>query len=240
MKISTTEIQKYIDMQDINRETIEFLKDYIKEGVSEEDIAKKAEEKLKSKGVNSFWYHGIGAFVFVGERTTISISGRDYKPSTTKVKQNDVVTVDLSPEIEKYWGDFARTFVVHDGVVIGINSNEIAKNDSEIYQGIITEEKLHTELKNIISEESTFEEIFIKMNSLIEEFNFINLDFNNNLGHTIEKNKNHRLYIEKGNKTKFKDIKFFTFEPHIQQKKGKLGFKRENIYYFQNGVLKMI
>ena len=41
---------------------------------------------MREKGVSSFWYHNIGAFVFVGEETTLSVSGSVYQPSDLKVK----------------------------------------------------------------------------------------------------------------------------------------------------------
>jgi len=240
MNLPTDEIEKYATIQNIAKATMEHLKSFIREGVSEKDIVNEAENYLKNQKVNSFWYYGIGAFVFVGDRTTISISGREYVPSEVKVRKDDVVTVDLSPEIGNYWGDFARTFVVCDGEVEGINSIEIKKDNLEIYDGIVTEEKLHNELKNIISEKNTFEEVFTEMNLLIDTLGYENLDFAGNLGHTIEKNKDDRLYIEAGNKTKLKDINLFTFEPHIRKKKGKYGLKKEDIYYFQDGALKVL
>ena len=59
-----------------------------------------------------------------------------------------------------------------------------------------------------------------------------------NLGHSIVKKKEDRIYIEKGNKTCLGAVSFFTFEPHISVPNSKYGYKRENIYYFENGELK--
>lgn len=56
-----------------------------------------------------------------------------------------------------------------------------------------------------------------------------------NLGHSIVKKKEDRIYIEKGNKTCLGEVSFFTFEPHISIAGSKYGYKRENIYYFENG-----
>lgn len=50
--------------------------------------------------------------------------------------------------------------------------------------------------------------------------------------------KNDRVYIEKGNQTSLGDVAYFTFEPHISVPNSKYGYKRENIYYFDNGVIK--
>ena len=57
---------------------------------------------MKQKGINSYWYYNLGAMVFVGKRTTISISGKDYQPTDLKVKSEDLVTVDLAPEIDGF------------------------------------------------------------------------------------------------------------------------------------------
>ena len=75
------------------------------------------------------------------------------------------------------------------------------------------------------------------MNDYIISHGFINLDFLGNLGHSIVKNKDDRVYIEKGNQCKLKEVNFFTFEPHIGIKNSVYGYKKENIYYFENDKL---
>lgn len=75
------------------------------------------------------------------------------------------------------------------------------------------------------------------MNELIVKKGFLNLDFLGNLGHSIVKNKNDRIYIEKENCKKLSDVEMFTFEPHISISNSKYGYKREDIYYFDNGRL---
>ena len=67
-----------------------------------------------------------------------------------------------------------------------------------------------------------------------ENNGYINLDFMGNLGHSIVKQKNDRIYIEKGNTTCLSDVSYFTFEPHISIIGSKYGYKRENIYYFKD------
>ena len=47
-------------------------------------------------------------------------------------------------------------------------------------------------------------------------------------------------YIEKGNNTKLGEVNLFTFEPHISIEGSKYGYKKEDIYYFENGVLKKL
>ncbi len=234
--MTSAELKQYKKIQSIAKETIKFLKSFIKEGLSAKEIKEAAERFMNKKGVNSFWYYGIGAFIFIGEETTISISGKQYQVNDNKVQNNDLVTVDLSPELNKYWGDFARSFIVENGKVIEPNKSQLP----EIVEGIEAEKELHKQFQDFINVDTTFEEAYTKMNSLIEKLGFENLDFNKNLGHSIVKHKDDRIYIETANKTTFKDVDLFTFEPHIRKKKGKYGFKHENIYYFENSKLKIL
>ena len=75
------------------------------------------------------------------------------------------------------------------------------------------------------------------MNGVIQQLDYLNLDFSGNLGHTIEINKDNRRYFESRNKMKLNEASFFTFEPHIKRTNGEYGFKREEIYYFHKGEL---
>lgn len=135
-----------------------------------------------------------------------------------------MVTIDLSPQIDGCWGDYARSFIIGD--------------NSELQEGVNVEEKLHFKLKNFITPNTTFEELSEEMNKEIFRLNYINLDYKGNLGHTIEKYLDDRKYIEPGNKLRFSDVELFTFEPHIQKEDSKFGFKMENIYYFEGNELK--
>ena len=59
-----------------------------------------------------------------------------------------------------------------------------------------------------------------------------------NLGHSIVRRKDDRIYIEKGNNKKLGDVSFFTFEPHIGTEGSEYGYKMESIYYFEDGVVR--
>lgn len=229
-------LNQYKKVQTVAKETIGFLQSFIKKGASEKEIKETAEKFMQKKGVNSFWYYRVGACVFVGKRTVISISGREYLATDTKVQLEDLVTVDLAPQINGFWGDFARSFVIANGKVGRAKQSKIP----EIIQGIETETILHEKFQNFINEDMSLQEAYTKMNSFIDELGFENLDFNKNLGHSIEKRKDSRIYIEAGNKTKFKEIDLFTFEPHIKKKNGQYGVKYENIYYFNKGKIQIL
>ncbi len=149
------------------------------------------------------------------------------------IAQNDIITIDLSPQNKDTWGDFARTLIVQDGRVAG--QEQIA--NVEWCAGLEMEDFLHEELFRFATPQTTFEELYYHMNHVIEEKGFLNLDFMGNLGHSIVRRKSDRIYIEKGNRTQLGEVAYFTFEPHISVAGSKYGYKKENIYYFEDGKL---
>ena len=174
----------YLEVQNIAKQTIDYIKTVIKPNMNLREIRKLCEDKMLSLGADSFWYWDIGAFVFSSDETTISVSGREYVTADKLISDNDIITIDLSPQCKNVWGDYARTIIIENGTVVHIN-----------------------------------------------------LDFLGNLGHSIEEDKNDRIYIEKGNKKKLSEVNYFTFEPHISTKNSLYGYKKENIYFFENGRL---
>ena len=146
-----------------------------------------------------------------------------------------VITIDLSPQRDNIWGDYARTIILEDGIVV--ESIEDISN-TEWRNWLLMEEKLHMEMKNFVTKSTTFEELYFHMNDYINKNGYINLDFIGNLGHSIVKVKDDRVYIEKGNAMKLSEAAMFTFEPHISIKGSKYGYKKENIYYFAEDEIK--
>ena len=69
---------EYIRMQAIARKTMNYIREIIRPGMSLPEVRRLCEEKMLELGAEKFWYYGIGAFVFSGEDTGISVSGRIY------------------------------------------------------------------------------------------------------------------------------------------------------------------
>lgn len=224
---------EYKDVQKMAKDTITYVKKTIQSGMTLVSVRELCEKKLLELGADSFWYWDIGAFVFAGDETTISVSGKEYQTSNRIINENDIITIDLSPQRDSIWGDYARTLIVENGVVV---DDDMCSNE-EWNKGINTEKQLHVIMQNFVTPKTTFEELYYHMNRVIEEHGYINLDFMGNLGHSIVKQKSDRIYIEKGNITRLGDVAFFTFEPHIGVSGSRYGYKRENIYYFENGKL---
>lgn len=227
-------IMEYKKIQKIAKDTIEYIKLEIREGMNLLEIRKKCEDKLLELGADSFWYWDVGAFVFSGDETTISISGTQYVTSNRMIGSNDIITIDLSPQFQNIWGDYARTIIIENGKVV--SSIKDISND-EWRKGLLMEDVLHDELLKYVTPNTTFEQLYFHMNEFIVRNGCVNLDFLGNLGHSIVKDKKDRIYIEKGNTQKLSDVDYFTFEPHISMDGSRYGYKKENIYYFVDGKL---
>lgn len=222
------------EVQNIAKNTIAYLRTVIAPGMNLRELRRLCEAYMLSHGAASFWYWDIGAFVFAGDETAVSVSGRDYRTSDRLIAENDIITVDLSPQHGDIWGDYARTIIMEDGAVVP-QTGQI--QNPEWRRGLQTEEMLHRELTAFATPQTTFEALWRHINRVIAAHGFRNLDFHGNLGHSIARRREDRIYMEQGNLTPLSAVEYFTFEPHIGLPGSQYGFKLENIYYFTDGKL---
>ena len=148
-------------VQEIAVKVLHEIKKFICEGVSEKEIADQCTLLLQKFGITECWYRKVPAFVLVGDRTVLSISGRDYSPSDVRVKNSDLVTIDLSPKFGQFWGDCARSFLVESGKVSEFSSN------LELNDGVRAQQHLHQKMKQAIRPEMELGELFVLMNQEI-------------------------------------------------------------------------
>ena len=221
--------------QQIAKDTMAYIADVIRPGMTLSALRRLAEDKMISLGADSFWYWDIGALVFAGEESGLSVSGREYRTSDRIISENDIVTVDLSPQKAGVWGDYARTLILENNRV---TEDAAGIKNEEWRNGLLTERKLHEKLLETAVPDMTFGDLYEIMNRYISECGFVNLDLHGNLGHSLASDRNSRIYTEKGNTEKLSSVAYFTFEPHIGLPGSPYGYKHENVYYFEDGRLR--
>lgn len=196
---------------------------------TEATIAGRAALMLAARGFPDTWYYNCPAFVLLGSRSCLSISGRQYIPADEPVGSSNLITVDLSPREEDIWGDCARSFVVEGGRCVAEPA------DSGFTEGLEAEQHLHRWLQQRARPEMQAGELFEAANTEIRRLGFENLDFAGNVGHSIVRDRADRVFLERGAQKRLGELGLFTFEPHIRRVTGGIwGFKHENIYYFDD------
>lgn len=214
------------------RKVLEELIKEINPSSTECSIAAFTSRRLSESGFPDTWYHSCQSFVLAGNRSCLSISGREYVPSNEPFGSENLVTVDLSPRADTVWGDCARSFAIEDGAVT------VNPAKPQFHVGFKAESELHTAMRKFVSPTVSFHQLHEFANDLIASTGFVNLDFSGNVGHSIATALEDRVYIEPGNHHPLESVPLFTFEPHIRHKDGVWGFKHENIYYFdESGVI---
>ena len=84
---------EYRQVQQIAKDTIKFAKKNINSGMNLLQVRGMCEEKMLELGADSFWYWNIGAFVFAGDETTVSVSGKQYTTSNRIIGETDIITI---------------------------------------------------------------------------------------------------------------------------------------------------
>ena len=95
-------------------------------------------------------------------------------------------------------------------------------------------------MRSFVKPSTTFRDLYKYANQQIRTLGFENLDFANNLGHSIVLNRDDRIYIEASNQKLLGCVSFFTFEPHIAKIGSPWGFKHEQIYFFNSDGLLVV
>lgn len=228
----TKNLDEYKAVQSAAKQVLAELCETIGPDSTEESIAAFSVNRLSELRIPDTWYYDCQAFVLAGNRSCLSVSGREYIPATESLGENNLVTVDLSPCVGNIWGDCARSFAIENG------DFTISPSRPEFRRGFDTQIHLHSEMKDFVSEDTRFCDLYEFANDIIESSGYVNLDFLGNVGHSIVRSREDRVYIDAKNARELISVPLFTFEPHICASDGVWGFKHENIYFFdENGGL---
>ncbi len=228
-------LRHYQKVQGHCESILDEIKKIIQPGKSELDLVNECFAIISSHGITDFWYHGVPAIIAIGEHTSLSLSGKDYVPSSDNtLQEHDFLTIDLSLAIDHYWGIRARSFYIENGVMV---NRPFCPMQSYIEDSI---RSLHQYLKEIAEPDMTFHDLYHFINEKVMSLNLLHLDFKHNFGHSIEKKLEDRVYIADGIYDKITPTTLFSFEPHLKEKNSFYGVKDADIYYFDKGRAKRV
>lgn len=224
--------------QQIARDCLEYLKEYLRPGLSQKDIHEKCARRMISHGAQRFWTHDDPALILFGDLTRYSAHESPVDLISGKtVGENDLITVDVAPVIGQGWGDMARSYVMEKGKIIHWQDCE----NQEIKDAMKMELLLHDQFRKNVDKNTTYGQLYEMSTALLLEHGYRNLDYHDNFGHSIENRPEDRVTICKGNDVPIAAYgKPLTYEPHIGKNGGSLGIKYENMYVFIDGRMEEI
>jgi Xaa-Pro aminopeptidase len=233
--LSDADLAKYETVQAIARETLVAIAEFIRPGATEASLLAECRRLMDARGATGYWWFGIPAVILAGPRLRDSMEGDVYQPSDTPLAADDMLTIDLAPEIGGYWGDCARSFFLRQGVLV---TPEQA--GAEQARGMAAEAALHAHLLDFALPEMTFQELHAEMEAQVRSLGFKNLDFLGNYGHNIGQDLHARAFMDAHCTLRLDSVPMFTFEPHIARDGSTLAFKYEEIYRFASGRLRVL
>lgn len=129
---SESEIEKMRLAGKVVAQTLEYIKNNLKAGMTTKYLDKLTDEFIKSKGaIPSFKnYNGYPASVCISVNEEV-IHGM---PSNKKINYGDVVSVDVGAILNGYHGDAARTFIV--GETSDENKKLVEVTQQSFFEGI--------------------------------------------------------------------------------------------------------
>lgn len=206
------------------KSVLDKLPKYIDGAASEKTIAFAVKNLLEVERKKFEWFHDIQITVSSGQDTKRSKSSKHTNPGNNRVGTSNMINVDLKSVDSACVGDCSRSYIVE-------NSNVVNEPDTVFMaKGISTLYSIHEKMKEYVTEDTQFHDLFIFTKKLLDKFNFENLVINNNFGHTVSIAGDTRSYIEKNNFKTINDVDFFSYNIHICRQNSMWGFRHENIY----------
>ncbi len=228
-------LARYEKAQAIARDCLRAIAEFIRPGATEATLLEDCRRLMDAGGATGYWWFGVPAVVLAGPRLRDSVEGDVFLPSNTPIAPDDMVTIDVAPEIDGIWGDCARSFFLRDGALV--TAEEAGPEQAE---GMAAEAALHRHLLAAAQPAMTFRDLHAEMDGKVRALGFENLDFLANYGHDIGEDLHARAFIDANCSLRLDSVPMFTFEPHIARPGRPLAFKYEEVYRFEDGRLRVL
>lgn len=235
MLLTAGELARYEAAQALARASLDEIAAFIRPGATEATLMEDCRRIMDAHGATGYWWFGVPAVILAGPRLRVSEEGDVYQAASIPIAADDMVTIDVAPEIDGIWGDAARSFFLKDGQIVSA-----AEAGAAQAEGMAAEAALHAHLLAVARPEMTFQQLHATMAKRLAELGFANLDFLGNFGHNIGDDLHGRAYMDAHCTVRLDSVPMFTFEPHIAKPGEPLAFKYEEVYRFEDGRLRLL
>jgi methionyl aminopeptidase len=227
MVLSGVGLAAYKRAQALARDTLMAIRADIRPGATEASLVVACRRLMDAAGATGYWWYGTPAYILAGDALRASVEGDVYLPRDVPLRANDMVTIDLAPEVDGYWGDCARSYFLRNGELVDAETAGV-----EQAEGMATEAALHALLRETAKPKMTFRELHNVVADELARRGYENLDFLGNFGHSIGGDVRRRAFMDAECGERLDSVPLFTFEPHIARPGSPLAFKFEEVYLF--------
>jgi Xaa-Pro aminopeptidase len=236
MTLSGTDLAAYKRSQALARNALTAIRPEIRPGATEASLVEACRRLMDAAGATAYWWYGTPAYILAGNALRASVEGDVYHPRDVPLRENDMVTIDLAPEVDGYWGDCARSYFLRNGELVDAEAA-----GAEQAEGMATEAALHALLRETAKPMMTFRELHGVIADELARRGYENLDFLGNFGHSIGGDVRRRAFMDAECGEQLDSVPLFTFEPHIARPASPLAFKFEEVYLFdESGRLQIL
>jgi methionyl aminopeptidase len=228
------ELETYKAAQDIARAVLADITRYIEPQATEQTLHQACHQLMLAHGASGYWGN-TPAFVLAGDRLRDSVFDHRYIPAQTRLGENAMITIDVGPRIGDCFGDCARSYFLKGGTLVAAEAA-----GPEQAAGVALEQRLHAEFVARVRPDMSFAELYRQMDALVREAGYENLDLLSNYGHSLAKQVADFVLLDDSNHQPLASVPFFTFEPHIARPGSRYAVKLEEVYYFDNGAVRML
>lgn len=220
--------------QDIARSVLAEITRYIVPGTTEALLHQTCHRLMLAHGASGYWGN-TPAFVLAGDRLRDSVFDHRYQPADIPFGEDEMITIDVGPRIGDCLGDCARSYFLKHGELV--TAEEAGEEQAA---GMALEAMLHAAFVSKVTPDMTFAEIYTEMNALVRDAGFENLDLLDNYGHSLEKEPADFILMDGKNDRTLGSVSYFTFEPHVARPGSRYAVKLEEVYYFEDGTVRML
>jgi Xaa-Pro aminopeptidase len=236
MILSGADLAAYKRSQALARDALEAIRAEIRPGATEASLVAACRQLMDEAGATAYWWYGTPAYILAGDALRASVEGDVYRPRDIPLRENDMVTIDLAPEVDSYWGDCARSYFLRNGEIVDAEAA-----GTEQAEGMTTEAALHALLRETAKPMMTFRELHSVIADQVARRGYENLDFLGNFGHSIGGDVRRRAFMDAECGERLDSVPLFTFEPHIARPGSPFAFKFEEVYLFdESGRLQIL
>ena len=176
------------------REVFAEVKAHLRTGMTEADLAEETDRLLRKQGASNLWAPTLVSF---GKNTVLCYP--DFLPGDNRLRENDIIVMDVGPDFDGYLSDYCETWTWGDGAAF-----QEAIDDARALQRLAIES---------FRADRTASDLYWICQRWIDDEGYLLRDLLGNVGHSIGTVFAEHGFLDRDNQSRL--VGAWTIEPHI-------------------------